>query len=345
MAKQMAETVSIIDYVSHAFWEKYDSLIPYKFPDEVYDKLVKNSAVYLDHPAVYIRSNCRDSIEIRLAAQTTNEANPLDSIRYYARRVINPSLDFTLGAVLKLGLWEPEVGFWHLAEYINYFGCHEIPFEKWVGLDINLPNEQLPFDSSRAPPFPVNKLVDLRQLKWAGHRKQLVESWLPFTPSFLDSLTSIDLTCNLALLDCSYILFYARNVKDFTLRKIRRDLASDSVFGFSLPTYGIQRPCLESLTLESEDDIAPLLEPFHFTSLRSVTFNLQYPRVSSLHGLLFWKTIETVIMEEYIPYNDMQGIRSLCRPETGFFHKDVNSRYPPKPYTGGIAENDDDGEE
>ncbi|KAG6835296.1 hypothetical protein H0H93_003006, partial [Arthromyces matolae] len=316
--------------------------IPLKIPDEAYEKLIKDCPTYLDCPAVYISSHCRDSLKIKLSAQSPPQADPLKFIRHCVRRYIDPSLDFTLRLVLKPGFWQLEFGYWRLAEFVNYFGCHEIPFEKWVGLEIALPKQPLPFDSSRAPPFPVGEMLGLRQLKWAGHRKQLVESWLPFTPSLLGNLTTLELECDIALIDCSYLLFHGKNFKHFTLRTIRKDLAPDSVFSFSPPASSIERSCLESLTLESEDDIGPLLEPFNLISLRSVTFNLQYPRVTSLHGLSFWKTVETVIMEQYIPYNDMHGIRALCGPNTQFFHQDPDCKLPPRPFVGGIADDNDD---
>ncbi|KAG6809567.1 hypothetical protein H0H92_015750 [Tricholoma furcatifolium] len=87
-------------------------------------------------------------------------------------------------------------GFQELAAILSVLGTSEhFPFWDWRSLDIELPQVKIPFDSLTYPVLPVKSFTKLTNLKWAGHPKQICDSWFPITPTLLKNLESLEITC------------------------------------------------------------------------------------------------------------------------------------------------------
>ncbi|KAG6848351.1 hypothetical protein H0H93_000933 [Arthromyces matolae] len=170
-----------------------------------------------------------------------------------------------------------ESGFQCLGESLAFLGEEEIPFEQWGELHISLPDDELPYDMSSPLLLPLDSFSNLRTLTWKGHRKQLIASWLPFTPTLLRTLTTLEIQCDLSLQDCCHMLFYGENLKEFTARIIQRDLSTEQMLGFVPPEASYTTRPLEYLCLVSDDDITPLFRPFNFPALRRIDFTLAHP--------------------------------------------------------------------
>ncbi|KAG6827167.1 hypothetical protein H0H87_005381 [Tephrocybe sp. NHM501043] len=242
--------------------------------------------------------------------------NPLSVIQRVADRIASePDEPFWVSAKFgDIGEWPLELGFRRLGEFIA-FVARGVPCERWIRLEIELPVVELPYDpSATVITIPLEALKNLQRLKWTGHRHQLSASWLPFTPSFVQLLTNLDLTCNLALRDCTYILSHGTSLKKVIFDRIYKGFSDEPILPFEPSGVCADRPCLESLTLTSDDDIGPLMEPFRFTSLHHITFHLSYPTMSTFYHLDIWKTIQTGFIDCFITEQDRRWIHDQCQP-------------------------------
>ncbi|KAG6919465.1 hypothetical protein DXG01_005724 [Tephrocybe rancida] len=225
--------------------------------------------------------------------------------------LVDRSKPFYLTARFEDGIWPLDVGFRRLGEFFTVLAYEEMPYERWRELNVILPNFELPYDTSTPSHIPPDAFIGLRSLIWTGHRQQLHESWLPFTPSILRSLTTLHLTTHLALQDCANILFYSLILKDVTFDRIYKGLANDPILSFDASGLLVERP-LESLTLTSDDDVGPLIMPFTFSSLHHIKFKLSYPTISTFHGLDIWKTLQTASIDCPMTEEDGDWIRNQC---------------------------------
>ncbi|KAG6855447.1 hypothetical protein H0H87_002698 [Tephrocybe sp. NHM501043] len=248
--------------------------------------------------------------------------NPVSLIYRIADQVASDSSwPFLVTAKLgNKGEWPLELGFRRLGEFIAFVAHEGVPCELWKYLEIELPDIELPYDpSATAITIPLEDLKNLRQLKWTGHRHQLSASWLPFTPSFLQLLTDLHLICNLTLRDCTYILSHGTSLKKVIFDRIYKGFADEPILPFEPSGGYADRPCLESLTLTSDDDIGPLMEPFRFTSLHHITFHLSYPTMFTFYRLGIWKTIQTGSIDCFITEQDRRWILDQCPPTSKLY--------------------------
>ncbi|KAG6876160.1 hypothetical protein C0993_005296, partial [Termitomyces sp. T159_Od127] len=242
---------------------------------------------------------------------------PVEYIHELADYVRSMHLDrkFEITAEFRKGQWPLGLGFQRLGEFLVFLDNEEIGFERWHKLTVSLPDLELPYDIISSPKLPLNAFTNLRDLTWRGHRKQLLASWLPLSPSVLQTLHTLEIQCDIAMKDCCYLLYHGINLQKVTLKIIQKALAHESIFGFIAPSGHTSRP-LEYLCLVSDDDIGPLLRPFDLPFLRHIDFDLGYPTWSTFADLRIWKTLETVHMKGEIAIVDSRWIISQCRPST-----------------------------
>ncbi|KAG6916585.1 hypothetical protein DXG01_006235 [Tephrocybe rancida] len=251
-------------------------------------------------------------INVELGTYPLIEGNAASNIRTVGSRVdVNEHFILTARLYDKSG-WPMELGFKRLGEILSVLAYEEVPWEHWNELRIFLPHVELPFDTSAPVIIPLSALKNLQRLKWTGHRKQLLNSWLPFAPAVLRSLTSLHLTTELALQDCAHILFHGTSLQDVTFNRIFKGFADEPILPFHASGVRSERPCLESLTLTSDDDIGPLVQPFTCPSLHHVEFHLSYTTISRFHHLDFWKTLQTAVLDFYVSEEDADWIRGQC---------------------------------
>ncbi|KAG6818606.1 hypothetical protein H0H93_003491 [Arthromyces matolae] len=241
--------------------------------------------------------------------------DPVGGLRSMARRqqMHYPGDDLKVLAEFVPLHWSLEEGFHRLGEFLACLGQMEVPFERWGQLDILLPDIELPYDTMSPPLLPLDSFSNLK-LIWRGHRKQLLVSWLPFTPNLLRTLTVLDIQCDVSLQDCCHMLYYGESLVEFTLRIIQRSLASENILDFVSPPGCVTRP-LEYLCLVSDDDITPLLSLFHFPFLQQIHFTLGHPTFSTFSDWTIWKTLKRVFLKTYrITPSAISWIKSQCDP-------------------------------
>ncbi|KAG6910066.1 hypothetical protein DXG01_013516 [Tephrocybe rancida] len=230
--------------------------------------------------------------------------NPVETLWMEGGRV-DYSKPFSLTAEFDVSFrpWPLELGFRRLGEFLSVLAHGEIPYEYWSELNVILPDVELPYDTNAPTLIPPDAFKNLR-LKWAGHRQQLSASWLPFTPSLLQTLTTLQLTSSLALQDCTHILFHATNLMEFTALTIYKGFADEPVLPSEASGVRVERPCLESLTLTSDDDIGPLMQSFSFPSLLHIKLHLSYPTPATFQKLDIWSKLETAFLDCWITDED-----------------------------------------
>ncbi|KAG5353554.1 hypothetical protein C0989_005526 [Termitomyces sp. Mn162] len=185
--------------------------------------------------------------------------------------------------------WPLEDGFHILGRLLAFMGNEKLlKFGLWENLEIELPNRDLPFNRLDCPELPLATLTKLRQLTWTGHPKQILNSWLPLTPSLLQNLEILTITCDITSYDFAYILRQVNRLKTFSLKHIRRDSMSMSVTPL-IKRHSRQRypvTTLKNLTVVSDEDICIVFDQFYFPSLLSLTLGLRYPAFqSNFHDL------------------------------------------------------------
>ncbi|KAG5633685.1 hypothetical protein DXG03_006812, partial [Asterophora parasitica] len=98
---------------------------------------------------------------------------------------------------------------------------------------------------------------------------------MPFTLDLLQSLTILDITCDITIGDCFYLLLHCKKVTTFTLKTIVKGKVNKS------DASGIE----SVFAADPEPYIAPLLHPFNFSSLRGIDFNLSYDHSESFQAI------------------------------------------------------------
>ncbi|KAG6829616.1 hypothetical protein H0H92_004023 [Tricholoma furcatifolium] len=250
---------------------------------------------------------------------------PVEYLQKIIDECIDPALAFHLVAEFEPGMWSPEHGYRRLGDYLAYIGKYELDFGSWTNLQMFLPKTRLPYTEPATPLLPLDALTNLRSLKWCGHRNQLVQSWLPLTPSIIQSLHSLDLTCELALEDCIRLLLHGKRLKQFSVDSIEAN--ADQVLSDSLRspmkyrTGEHERPYLEFLKITSSVDISPLLAPFFFPSVTIIDWVLSYPtRVRFLPEAVDWQRLDYVSIVCDFEEEDSVWIRKICKPNTQHTH-------------------------
>ncbi|KNZ73592.1 hypothetical protein J132_10840 [Termitomyces sp. J132] len=270
-------------------------------------------------PLICIFDRSVHCMEISLGRCGIFRSTPSARLMEVANRV-DRSKPFELIAKF-IGGWPLEFGFRRLGEFLAALAYAKIPFESWTELTIDLPMKlELPYDETLSL-VPLDTLTNLRSLKWKGHRQQLRRSWLPFTPSVLQSIHILHLTCDLSLEDCSYILYHSISLKELIILRIHRDLATYPVLAFNAFGVRVRRPCLESLMLTSDENIDTLMEPFDFPALRHIEFHLTYPTLATFNSLDIWKNVQTGKLDcKYISEDDANWIRDQLPPASQFYY-------------------------
>ncbi|KAG6824431.1 hypothetical protein H0H92_006909 [Tricholoma furcatifolium] len=107
--------------------------------------------------------------------------------------------------------------------YMHFLVSHLVDTSFLHEIKLYLPKDiELQYDPNASPPIPSTALVHLRHLKFAGHSTQLLSTFLPLSPVLLENLETIELDCNIAIDDCTYILYHVKQVKKITIRMIKR---------------------------------------------------------------------------------------------------------------------------
>ncbi|KAG6910069.1 hypothetical protein DXG01_013519 [Tephrocybe rancida] len=251
---------------------------------------------------------------VTVGRKSQSDNNPVETLWTVGGRV-DFSKPFSLTAQFDSsgGAWPSDLSFRRLGEFLSVLAHGEIPYEHWSELNIILPDVKLSYDTN-SPALIRLGAFKILHLKWAGHRQQLIASWLPFAPSLLQNLATLHLTCHLALQDCTYILFHANNLKEFMVHSIYKGFAHEPILPFESSGVRVKRPHLECLTLTSDDDIAPLMQLFSFTSLYHINFHLCYPTMSTFHYLDIWRSLKTAYLDCWITDEDADWVRSQCPP-------------------------------
>ncbi|KAG6827234.1 hypothetical protein H0H87_005246 [Tephrocybe sp. NHM501043] len=278
-----------------------------------YEWLYKDAPHHMGRHAICITECWPQEMTIELGRLPPYLSNPVDTLWAVGGRV-DFSKPFRLIAKFKQSNgWPLDLGFRRLGEFLAVLAHGEIPYEQWNELNIELPNVAVPYDTAAPTLIPLDALRNLRTLKWSGHRHQLRASWLPFAPAVLQPLTTLHITCDLALQDCMYILFHGTSLKEFKF-KISKGFANEPVLPFDASErLCVERP-METLNLTSDDDIVPLLHPFSFPSLRHLKLHLSHPTTSTFHRLDVWKNLDTAFLDCWPTIDDDAWIRSQCPP-------------------------------
>ncbi|KAF8069202.1 hypothetical protein FPV67DRAFT_1669219 [Lyophyllum atratum] len=259
------------------------------------------------------------SIKLGENAAVTNRT-PEQQLHLLSQR-LDPETSIKVVAELESGEWSEEEGFRALGKHLAIL-ANEVSFGRWEDLTIRLPNVDLLYDSNRYR-LPESDLGKLHHLNWTGHRQQLATSWLPFSPSILKSLTNLVITCEVSFDDCSRLLLYGEQVKNFELHSIQPNV--DPVLYFLRKPLEFhpkdrKRRCLESLTLSSSQDVVPLLRLFKFPALRNIIFNLFCTTNFILLPNDFWTSLETVILRCDLSDEDSIWIQNQCGRDTKHQH-------------------------
>ncbi|KAG6835427.1 hypothetical protein H0H93_001564 [Arthromyces matolae] len=263
------------------------------------------------------------TIDVGWASYGDDSENPVQQLRSLAgrHRKDHDKEDLHVkGIFLPRPFWtDLESGFLRLGEFLAFLGEEEIPFERWGHLDIVLDDVEHPYDMSSPALLPLHAFSNLRKLTWTGHRKHLLVSWLPFTPTLLRTLTSLEIQCDISLQDCCHMLFYGENLKEFTVKIIQRDLATEPILGCFLPESTCTERPLEYLCLVSDDDIGALLRPFHFPHLSRIDFTIAH-RTPSYYEWKIWKTLQSIELKGEFSFEEQSWIVSQCAVKPLFRH-------------------------
>ncbi|KAG5352691.1 hypothetical protein C0989_001033 [Termitomyces sp. Mn162] len=256
---------------------------------------------------------CAQHVRLSVGAPGNQSTrNPLLHIRDMLEESVVVGRAIKVSVELKTGKCPPEQGLRHLGGYLAFIGKEEIDFKLWTELEVNLPvNEPLPFtvDSRHFRSLlPANAFTNLKRLTWSAHREQLVASWLPFTPSLLLTLTNLVICCDLSLIDCSYILYHAKQLKELTVCTLRKDLSHYPVL--SQQFYASDVPHLTSLILRSDDDLVPLLTRCKFPSLRYLDLDLLDLTTLTVRSLKFGLNLNTINLSGDLKQEDVDWISS-----------------------------------
>ncbi|KAG6864692.1 hypothetical protein C0991_007833 [Blastosporella zonata] len=297
-----------------------------------YDWLFKDGPYHLGKPIVEHWAE-QQTLSIKLGNTHIQhmDISPVEHLQRLIDEFIDPSAPFQIIADFDPGKWPLVQGYRRLGEYLAFLGTHELDFASWTNLEICLPDTAIPFQSPSTPLIPSDALTNLQYLSYFGHRNQLVNSWLPLTPSITQSLSNLDINCEISVGDCVRILLHGIRLRHFFVDNIEED--TDEVLVDSMPSpskyrHGEHiRPHLDFLKIKSAADITPLLLPFFFPSLRTLSLVLEYPtKLKALPPAFEWKHLNMMSAVCDITDDDSQWIRNACGPDT--MHTHINlSRY------------------
>ncbi|KAH0582827.1 hypothetical protein H2248_010734 [Termitomyces sp. 'cryptogamus'] len=243
---------------------------------------------------------------------------------------VDTSHPFKIKARFEEHQWTLEDGFRVLGRLLSFLGHEELlDFGLWQNLEIELPNRALPFNRFNSSELPLANFTKLRQLTWTGHPKQILDSWLPLTPSLLPNLEILTITSDITSHDFAYILRQANRLETLSLQHIRRDSMSMSVTPLinycSRQRYPVT--ALKNLTVVSDEDICIVLDQFYFPSLLSLTLELHYPAFqSNFHDL---ESFNWGVLERFEFWSD------LWNADTANFNTILSSEAEFSPHHGG----------
>ncbi|KAG5651884.1 hypothetical protein H0H81_007078 [Sphagnurus paluster] len=234
------------------------------------------------------------------------------------------------------GLYSPKEGYRELGQHVTSLG-RKVPFERWGELTVRLPAElgEIEYPSSHydLPQIPADELRNLHWLTWSGHRAQLTSpsSWLPFSQSLLHPLISLTLTCGISLDDFSRIICCGTRLQNLEIHSIDQEATSilnslpgNLIFPCDVPE---DRPNLESLTLSSSVDIAPVFSRYILPALRTINFDLSCG--TNIRDMsIAWRNLREVIFKwDILNESDSEWLR-LQSPHARHEHINVKSTQP-----------------
>ncbi|KAG6908964.1 hypothetical protein DXG01_002570 [Tephrocybe rancida] len=277
---------------------------------EVADTLTDMEQVW---PLVVVKGG-EQSIFIKVG-NTSSGNNPRAQLRNVSNR-INPNLPFKVIAEFEEGEWPLPEGYCRLGEYLNLVATDIIHAWRWEELEIRLPRTEIPLNTS---PIEIQGLENLKRLTWSGPPQQMrFESWLPLTPSIIQSLTTLNLSCEITASQFSKTLSYGKRLEEFTFQTVA-DCEEPEADILNPLIQATILPCLKSLAITSRVDIQLCLKGFQFPSLRSANFDFSYLRPSDQFpsfGGIPWKELETLTIRADLTREAFMAIKSICGPET-----------------------------
>ncbi|KAG6829834.1 hypothetical protein H0H87_009991 [Tephrocybe sp. NHM501043] len=285
-----------------------------------HDWLFTDGPYHLGRPAVQHWAEEQTlSIKLGNSPLPPMKIGPVEYLHHLIDEFIDPTSSFHIIADFEQGKWPEELGYRRLGDYLAYLGTHELDFGSWTKLEICLPDVGIRYNAPSTPLIPLDALNSLRNLQFYGHRNQLVDSWLPLTPSIIQSLFTLDINCEIAVEDCVRILLHGKRLKTFLVDNIEPNTDEVLVNSLRSPTKyrsgEHDRPYLEFLRIKSAADITPLLHPFFFPSLKTLNLVLSYPtKLRSLPPAFEWKNLENSSLVCDITNEDSQWIRDRCNP-------------------------------
>ncbi|KAG6916118.1 hypothetical protein DXG01_008393 [Tephrocybe rancida] len=259
-----------------------------------------------------------DTITIKLGHASTGH-DPEGQLSL-ACQAIEPDENLRVVAELEEGTWSLEQGFTQLGQYLDLLGTSMIDFGCWESMTVRLPQVQIPYYYSRATELPVEALHSLRFLIWHGHRQQMVSSWLPFTPSLLDQLTSLNIVTDLSLEDCARLLSHTSTLMHFTAKTIR--WSGDTTILTHLDRRPpMVKPRLAVICITSDVDLVSLLRRFQLPDLTHVAFDLSFHTSASSFASLgiAWHKLEGVSLLCDMTDMDAMRVRRQCRQDAFSF--------------------------
>jgi len=263
-------------------------------------------------------TGCPGSISIKLGENAAaTHLTPVEQLHFLSRSLFVPGEPFKVVAGFEIGAWSKYGGFCNLGQYLDVLG-DEVSFKHWEALTIRLPNDDLLYDMTYQ--IPEYALENLRHLDWSGHREQLANSWLPFTPPLLQSLSTLVIMCNIALEDCSCLFLFGKQLNHFELHSIQPGV--DPILldkPAETDPKDRERLYLETLTLTSLQDINPLLSLFRFPALSAISFNLWYPTTDLVALPINWENLKKVTLRN-ISDDDSRQIEEACGADTRHEH-------------------------
>ncbi|KAH0588574.1 hypothetical protein H2248_004405 [Termitomyces sp. 'cryptogamus'] len=212
-----------------------------------------------------------------------------------------------------------EKGLSALARYLIQLG-HIMGYDCWNSLNIRLSdNVEIRWENTNSSVLRSDALVGLRSLVWKSYQTQLLHSWIPLTPSFLQFLENITISCAMTLDDCLYILSHGVHCKTIELGRIVSTYNLDTTLPRPSSFHrGIrQLPDLRRLELKSEKvEIYTPLRMFDFPALVDLSLCLR-DSVEPLQDLesIPWRKLIKFSLNGRILEEDKERIRSRCAPD------------------------------
>ncbi|KAG6826735.1 hypothetical protein H0H92_014664 [Tricholoma furcatifolium] len=214
-------------------------------------------------------------------------------------------------------------GFHQLASILSVLGDAEhLPFEYWESLWLLLPEREIPFKPHKFPKFPAELLTNLRELRWKGHPRQLIDSWFPLTPVILQKVQTLYIFCSISPEDCNYVMRNATSVKQLYIERISGPFFSIPVLP-PAATSDYCLPFLRDLWIQADTDISSVLEPLLIPSPRFVDVCVRHAIVVSsflaLENFISRHSPDYMVVRGSFSTDDAGEIRSKCNPKTTMY--------------------------